>query len=104
MQQKIIIFSRQLSGQSCIAVFEGELKIEKLNPFVRDRGTKVVCNAGGVNPEGCAEAMAKAAEKAGVKDLKIAAIGGDQVLVFQKVSRIYSCIFNMHTHSSTIGK
>ena len=40
---------------------------------------QVVCNAGGVNPEGCAEAMEKAAAKAGVKDLKIAAIGGDQV-------------------------
>lgn len=46
---------------------------------LRARGTKVVCNAGGVNPEGCAEALAKAAEKKGVKDLKIAAIGGDQI-------------------------
>merc|ERR1719192_2670299 len=56
--------------------------IPSLTPYLhqlRDRGTKVVCNAGGVNPEGCAEAMQKAAEKAGVKDLKIAAIGGDQV-------------------------
>ena len=33
----------------------------------RERGTKVVCNAGGTNPEGCAEAMQKAAEKAGIK-------------------------------------
>ena len=46
---------------------------------LRERGTRVVCNAGGVNPTGCAEAMQKAAEKAGFKDLKIAAIGGDQV-------------------------
>jgi len=46
---------------------------------LQERGTKVVCNAGGVNPTGCAEAMAKAAEKAGFPDLKIAAIGGDQV-------------------------
>jgi len=46
---------------------------------LRERGTKVVCNAGGVNPIGCAEAMEKAAEKAGFKDLKVAAIGGDQV-------------------------
>ena len=49
------------------------------NRAFRERGTKVVCNAGGVNPEGAAEAMAKAAEKAGLGDLKIAAIGGDQV-------------------------
>ena len=46
---------------------------------LRERGTRVVCNAGGVNPEGAAIAMKAAAEKAGVKDLKIAAIGGDQV-------------------------
>jgi len=56
--------------------------VPSISPFfaqLKERGTKVVCNAGGVNPTGCAEAMEKAAEKAGFKDLKIAAIGGDQV-------------------------
>ena len=63
--------------------------ISSLQPHfqqLKDRGTKVVCNAGGVNPEGCAEAMAKAAEKAGIKDLKIAAIGGDQIFEDDVVS------------------
>lgn len=34
---------------------------------LQERGTKVVCNAGGINPVGCAEAMSKAAEAAGFK-------------------------------------
>ena len=40
---------------------------------------KVVSNAGGVNPAGCAAALAKVAEEAGVK-LKIAIVEGDDVL------------------------
>ena len=64
---------------SCGKLLIFELRKQPHFAQLQERGTKVVCNAGGVNPTGCAEAMAKAAEKAGFPDLKIAAIGGDQV-------------------------
>ena len=43
------------------------------------KGIKVVSNAGGVNPAGCAAALAKLAEEAGVR-LRIAIVEGDDVL------------------------
>src|ERR1035437_4619406 len=46
---------------------------------IGDKGIKVVSNAGGVNPAGCAEALAKLAEETGVK-LRIAIVEGDDVL------------------------
>ena len=45
---------------------------------VARRGIKVVANAGGINPQGCAAALAKLAQDQGVK-LKIAVVEGDDV-------------------------
>jgi hypothetical protein len=53
-----------------------------MKSVIRDiaaKGIKVVSNAGGVNPAGCAAALSKLAEEAGVK-LKIAIVEGDDVL------------------------
>ena len=53
-----------------------------MKSVIRDiaaKGIKVVSNAGGVNPAGCAAALAKLAEEAGVK-LRIAIVEGDDVL------------------------
>ena len=53
-----------------------------MKSVIRDiaaKGIKVVSNAGGVHPAGCAAALAKLAEEAGVK-LKIAIVEGDDVL------------------------
>ncbi len=53
-----------------------------MKSVIRDiaaKGIKVVSNAGGVNPAGCAAALAKLADEAGVK-LKIAIVEGDDVL------------------------
>ncbi len=53
-----------------------------MKSVIRDiaaKGIKVVSNAGGVNPAGCAAALAKLAEEAGVK-LNIAIVEGDDVL------------------------
>jgi len=43
------------------------------------RGIRVVSNAGGVNPQGCAAALAALAQEQGVR-LKIAVVGGDDVM------------------------
>jgi len=48
--------------------------LEPLLPQIKQQGVRVVTNAGGVNPEGCRNALAAAAERAGV-DLKVAATG-----------------------------
>ena len=53
-----------------------------MKSVIRDiaaQGIKVVSNAGGVNPAGCAAALAKLAAEAGVK-LNIAIVEGDDVL------------------------
>ncbi len=40
----------------------------------------MISNAGGVNPGACASALQEAAAKAGVKDLNIAVITGDDLM------------------------
>jgi len=44
-----------------------------------ERGTKIVANAGGVNPAACRDAVLAAAEKAGVA-LKVAVVDGDDLM------------------------
>ena len=46
---------------------------------VIDKGIRVVSNAGGVNPQGCADALAAVAAELGVP-LRIAVVTGDDVL------------------------
>jgi hypothetical protein len=50
-------------------------------PAVVDRGIRVIANAGGVNPEGCGEAVLEAARSAGVGGrARVAVITGDDIL------------------------
>ena len=46
---------------------------------IKERGIRVVTNAGGMNPRACADAVRQVAEKAGVS-LKVAVIEGDDLL------------------------
>ncbi|KAK7485930.1 hypothetical protein BaRGS_00022796 [Batillaria attramentaria] len=51
-------------------------------PFIRDikkRGIKIISNAGGVNPSGCARALQQACREAGV-ELNIAVVSGDDLM------------------------
>ncbi|MFQ5536648.1 MAG: acyclic terpene utilization AtuA family protein [Gemmatimonadota bacterium] len=53
----------------------------RIFPAVAERGIRVVTNAGGVNPEGCAEALVRAAGEAGVGGkVKVGLITGDDLL------------------------
>ena len=55
--------------------------VKALVPWLEDikaRGIKVVANAGGVNPRGCRDALARAAAEAGV-ELSIGVVLGDDL-------------------------
>jgi hypothetical protein len=54
-----------------------------LLPRIKERGIKVVANAGGVNPLACKKALEAVAEKAGIA-LKVAVVLGDDLLPRKK--------------------
>jgi hypothetical protein len=55
--------------------------MERILPAVMERGIRVITNAGGVNPEGCAEALLEAAERAGVgRSLRVGVVMGDNLV------------------------
>ncbi|HVO34553.1 MAG TPA: acyclic terpene utilization AtuA family protein, partial [Gemmatimonadales bacterium] len=55
--------------------------MERILPRVVERGIRVTTNAGGVNPQGCADAVAEAARKLGLRGrLKLGVVTGDDIL------------------------
>ena len=56
-----------------------ELVMKPLLPEIKARGIRVIANAGGVNVQACARALAKAAEETGI-ELSIGTVEGDDLL------------------------
>lgn len=55
--------------------------MERILPTVVQKGVRVCTNAGGVNPEGCAEAVVEVARKAGLKGkVRVGLVSGDDIL------------------------
>lgn len=55
--------------------------MESVFPAVADRGVKVIANAGGVNPDACADAVLDAASKHGVRGkIRVGVVTGDDIL------------------------
>ena len=54
--------------------------VTELAPDIRERGFKVISNAGGVNPEACARAIVEGARARGAAGLKVAVVTGDDLL------------------------
>jgi len=55
--------------------------MERIFPACIEKGVRVVTNAGGVNPEGCAEALIAAGRRAGVAGkAKVGRVEGDDIL------------------------
>ncbi|GAA0493425.1 DUF1446 domain-containing protein [Salinibacillus aidingensis] len=56
------------------------LQMKALLPYVREKGIKLLTNAGGINPEGAQQEIIRVAEELGMDDLKVAVVTGDNVL------------------------
>lgn len=54
--------------------------IERVLPKCREKGIKIVANAGGVNPQACRRAVADVVKKLGLKGVRIAIVEGDDIL------------------------
>ncbi len=51
-----------------------------LLPLAQKKGIRIICNGGGTNPEGAAEAIRKLAQELGLEGLRVAAVLGDNIL------------------------
>jgi hypothetical protein len=55
--------------------------VKSLVPYWQDGGkAKIVCNAGGLNPEGCARAVLGVLQEAGLDQMKVGLVTGDDVI------------------------
>ncbi|MDW8301037.1 MAG: acyclic terpene utilization AtuA family protein [Bacteroidia bacterium] len=54
--------------------------IKEILPDIKQKGIKVISNAGGVNPIGCKDKILEYAKELGITGLKIAVIHGDNIL------------------------
>jgi hypothetical protein len=54
--------------------------LRRILPRCKQKGIKVVANAGGVNPRGCSAAIRKVVQELGLKGVKIGIVEGDDIL------------------------
>ena len=54
--------------------------MEQILPVCVEKNIKVITNGGGVNPVACSEAILEVARKAGIKNLKVGVVIGDDIL------------------------
>ena len=74
------ILARQYQATPSLGYAGDFVKLmEELLPELQQKQVKVIVNAGGVNPQGCAQAVKKVAEKLNLNMIKIAAVSGDNI-------------------------
>lgn len=54
--------------------------MKALLPYVKEKGIKLLTNAGGVNPEGAYKEVVRVAKELGISGLKVAMVTGDDIL------------------------
>jgi len=55
-------------------------QMEQVLGTCRDRGIRVVSNAGGLDPQGCADALAQVIERLGIGPVSVAVVTGDDLM------------------------
>ena len=53
--------------------------VGQLLPDIKEKGLRVIANAGGVNPAGCLDAIRKVGREAGITGVKVGAVSGDDI-------------------------
>lgn len=53
--------------------------METLLPYVKEKGIKLITNAGGINPEGAREEVFRVAQKLGISGIKVGIATGDNI-------------------------
>jgi hypothetical protein len=54
--------------------------VKRVLPKCREKGIKIVANAGGVNPQACRAALAKAIGELGIRGVRIGIVEGDDIM------------------------
>ncbi len=54
--------------------------LQEILPQCKQKGIRVITNGGGVNPEGCREAVLGVARSLGIRGLRVAVVSGDDIL------------------------
>src|SRR5688572_9569746 len=63
--------------------------VERALPLLRKNHVRLVADAGGLNPVGCAESLVAMARKAGFPDLKVGVVFGDDLMPhFESLARM----------------
>jgi len=63
--------------------------MERILPFCKEKGIKVITNGGGVNPTACAKAIIDVAEKLKINGIKIAVVDGDNIK--ERIDELIDC-------------
>ncbi|MGB1906396.1 MAG: acyclic terpene utilization AtuA family protein, partial [Spongiibacter sp.] len=54
--------------------------LRQILPRCKEKGIKVIANAGGVNPKGCRDAIQQVVKELGLKGVKVGIVEGDDIL------------------------
>ncbi|KAG1448927.1 hypothetical protein G6F56_008805 [Rhizopus delemar] len=82
-RQRRLMINKPQQGVDYIAEFL-TLALTKILPDIAQNGTKVITNAGGLDPVACKEAIETMLNKMDIKGIKVAAVWGDDVLSDKK--------------------
>lgn len=97
-RQRRMMANKAQAGVDYIAEFL-TLALAKILPDIARNGTKVITNAGALDPVACKKAIESMIEKMNIKNVKVAAVWGDDVLA-DKEEKTLSAFEDTHPFST----
>lgn len=98
LRQRRMMAGKMKKGADYVAEFLS-LVLRKILPDAIKNGTKIITNAGALDPIGCKEAIEKLLEELDIEDIKVAAIVGDDLLA-DKEDKTLGAFKGVHSFSS----